>query len=143
VTFLEQMITHHGAAIRLTTIALSHSTDPGIERIAGSERTVALAEVQQMSDWLFSIGIEPPVGDDAGAHDHGGGMTQADVDQLDTLSGADFDARFLDLMTQHSLGAVPIATAEAQGGVNAGVTALAAVVARRESDQVTELATLG
>jgi uncharacterized protein (DUF305 family) len=143
VTFMEQMITHHSEAIRLTTIALAHTADPGIRQIADGERGAALTEVQQMSDWLFSIGIKPPVGDDAAVHSHGGGMTEADVNQLDTMSGAAFDARFLDLLTQHSLGALPIAQDEARGGANAGATELAGQIARRESDQVTRLATRG
>ncbi|OLT14821.1 hypothetical protein BJF78_17435 [Pseudonocardia sp. CNS-139] len=96
VQFLQQMIPHHQQAIMLTTAALNRSPSAAVREFAEQERQRQVAEVQQMSDWLFSIGITPDLGAPGGAHAHGGGMTQKDVEDLATWPEPDFDARFTD-----------------------------------------------
>jgi uncharacterized protein (DUF305 family) len=134
VVFLQEMIPHHEQALRMVEIALTRVVSPEARGIAEKVERVTPGEIRMMAGWLASLGIDAPSSADAG-HSHGGGMTAQDVEDLASLSGPQFDARFLGLMTQHGLGAIEIATVETRDGENTAVRQLAAMIASRESDQ--------
>lgn len=134
VVFLQQMIPHHQLALRMSDMAITRASSPGIKALA-RQLTSDLGEVRQMSGWLLSLGIDPGLAG-GGGHNHDGGPTAQDLANLANLSGVAFDGSFRDLIMRHSLGAIELAHAEVKQGSNAGTRRLAAQIATRESNRV-------
>jgi uncharacterized protein (DUF305 family) len=129
IEFLVAMIPHHTQAQVMVELAEQRAAAPGVRVFASSVRAAQQPELEQMTGWLASLGVDPST---AGGHDHGGGATEQDVQGLASLRGPEFDRRFLDLLTDHGLGATELAHAETTRGLNAGVRQLAAAIAQRE-----------
>ncbi|PYF95915.1 protein of unknown function [Georgenia satyanarayanai] len=79
-----------------------------------------------------------------GGMDHGGmdmeGMSQEEaMAELESLSGAEFDQRFLELMIAHHRGAVDMAQAELDGGENPQGLELAQKIIDDQQAEITEM----
>lgn len=131
VVFLQQMVPHHEQALQIAGLATGRASAPDVRAVADGVRATLPGEVRQMSTWLAALGIPLGPGSDT-LHAHGGGMSEADVTALAALTGAEFDAEFLELMIQHQTGAVELASAEASAGENVAARALAAAISDRE-----------
>lgn len=141
IEFLVAMLPHHIEARRMTELAERRADSPDVRALASRTRAAQAPEVEVMARWLQSLGIEAPTA--GGGHAHGGAMTEQDVRELATLSGSAFDRRFLDLLTDHSVGATTLARAETSGGLNSGVRQLAATVVEREWADIALIRRLG
>ncbi len=141
VVFLQQMIGHHQLAIQLARSADARSQSAPVRALADTVLAESDSEDTQMTVVLSSLGIDAGTAV-AGGHSHSGGPTAEDVAALATKSGTAFDTSFVDLMTEHSLGATQLARAEAAEGSNTALKQFAAAVATRESDRTVELAEL-
>lgn len=129
IEFLAAMLPHHTETLRMSELAEGRADSPDVRAFASRVRGAQEPEVELMDRWLGSLGIEPTaVG---GGHAHGGAMTEQDVRELGTLTGPAFDRRFLDLLTDHSVGATTLAHAESSDGHNNGVRRLATTIADR------------
>ncbi len=76
--------------------------------------------------------------------DHGGmdmeGMSQEEaMAELESLSGAEFDQRFLELMIAHHRGAVDMAQEELDGGENPQALELAQTIIDDQQAEITEM----
>lgn len=109
VKFLQSMIAHHEQALRMAALVPERTQREAVRvmalRIALSQED----EIDMMREWLTDRGL--PVSDPMAHLDHEGqlmpGMlTEAEFEELDSLQGAAFDTRFLELMIKHHNGAL-------------------------------------
>jgi uncharacterized protein (DUF305 family) len=127
--FMSGMIHHHAQAVRIAGWAPTHGASPAVrtlcERIVVGQRD----EIALMSRWLRDNGLPVPTVDTSGAPmagmshasmDHGsmdhagmdpmammpGMLSQAQLAQLDSARGPEFDRLFLSDMIRHHQGAL-------------------------------------
>jgi uncharacterized protein (DUF305 family) len=98
-----------------------------------------------LSDWA-APGASMPAGESHG--DMGGtgpmpGMlTAGEMAAFTSATGAEFDRMFLDMMIRHHEGAITMAKAERQQGLNPSAKALAEAVERGQAAEITEMRSL-
>jgi len=163
--FAQSMRNHHDQAIVMTRILL----DGGSTQLAGLARaiqTAQLIELGEMKGWLLLwrqpllpastgmnwmlLGRAPP---DASltrylsdCRNSPGGMpglaTRDELDRLRTLDGDARDRLFLQLMTRHHEGGLPMAHFAARNAETAAVRTFAAEVAMQQTQEVATMALL-
>lgn len=140
--FAQMMIVHHEGAIEMADLAVEKASSEEVRTLAGRISAAQGPEIEQMSSWLEAWGEETsPMGGMEGM-DHGGmdmhGMSQEEaMAELKSLSGVEFDRRFLELMIAHHEGAVEMAQTELDEGENPQALELAQKII---DDQQTEIA---
>ncbi|MFC7343072.1 DUF305 domain-containing protein [Saccharopolyspora griseoalba] len=112
--FTRMMIPHHYQAIVMSELAPDRAADPELKSLADRIRTEQRLEIQMMQGWQGRNGL--PVTDPETAYqellanpdmlEQMGMATKEEMDRLASLSGADFDRFYLDLMIPHHDGAV-------------------------------------
>jgi uncharacterized protein (DUF305 family) len=143
-TFAQMMIVHHQGAIEMADLAGDRAGTAEVRSLAQGISAAQGPEIERMTSWLEAWGEETtPMGDMEGM-DHGG-MEMDGLDQhgamaeLESLSGTDFDRRFLELMTAHHRGAVEMSQTELADGQNPQAQELARTII---DDQQAEIATM-
>ncbi|WP_149204890.1 DUF305 domain-containing protein [Actinotalea subterranea] len=145
--FAQMMIVHHEGAIEMAELAAEKGASPEVrelgERIAGAQGP----EIDLMTSWLQAWDEELPSETDMGGMDHGSmemdGMDQeAVMSELTTLSGSDFDRRFLELMTDHHRGAIEMAEEHRAEGENAEAVQLSGKIIDDQTAEITEMTNL-
>ena len=146
VQFMSGMIYHHAQAILIAGWAESHNASPAVrtlcDRIVASQKD----EIALMSRWLATRHEAVPQpepehmmmpGMDA-MHMMPGMLSAAQLAQLDSARGPDFDALFLRFMIQHHQGAITMVSNlfAAGGGEENPVYKMASSVF---ADQTTEI----
>jgi len=112
--FTRMMIPHHYQAIVMSELAPDRAADPELKSLADRILTEQGLEIQMMRGWQGRNGL--PVTDPETAYqdlltkpdmlEQMGMATKEEMDRLASLSGADFDRLYLDLMIPHHDGAV-------------------------------------
>lgn len=127
--FLQMMLAHHEPATALLALGKGKATRPEVRGLATELAAAQAAEARTITGWLRAWG-EPLVSTaHAGAHAAHGGLPalgDKEIAKLGTMSGADFDTAFLNMLIGHQHGAVELARMEVTGGQNPQVKALAA-----------------
>ena len=138
VRFMHGMIPHHAQALELTGLVAGRTGDPEIALLARRIERSQAEEITRMEDWLAARGHP------AGRHQHTGDelmpgmLTDRQLAGLAAATSAEFDRRFLELMTYHHEGAL-VMVAElfaAGGGQDGEIFQLAAHI---EADQRIEI----
>lgn len=125
VGFARDMSTHHRQAVGMAGLARDRSEDPALRMLAFDIETSQNQQVGMMQGWLQVWNV--PVNSSAEqmswmAADSNPGMamagdagpmpgmaSEAELTELQTLSGNDFDVLFLQLMIRHHQGGLPMA----------------------------------
>ncbi|WP_024288362.1 DUF305 domain-containing protein [Cellulomonas sp. KRMCY2] len=145
--FAQMMIVHHEGAIEMAELAAQRATTPEVtalaERIAGAQGP----EIELMTSWLETWDEQLPSEAEMGSMDHGpmemDGMDQeAVMEQLTSLSGTEFDRRFLELMTDHHRGAIEMSEEFRAAGQNAAAIQLAGAIIDAQTVEITEMENL-
>jgi len=122
VAFMQGMIHHHGQAVEMAALVQGRSATSSIVDLAKRINVSQADEIAFMQTWLRERGEDAPAPSAADAHGghaaagHGadasmpGMATAAQLAQLKSSSGADFDRQFLQLMIAHHEGAVTMVT---------------------------------
>lgn len=106
VHFMQGMIAHHAQAIHMSNLAEARSVNPRLLLFARKIDQSQRAEIAQMQDWLRAHNQFAP---DTSSHrtmTMPGMLTPAQLAELETLRGAAFERRFLELMILHHEGAL-------------------------------------
>ena len=114
VDFLSGMISHHAQAILIAGWAPTHDASAALRTLCARIIVSQRDEIATMERWLREHGKPVPPEDPAGLRmpgmDHPmpmpGMLTAAQLAQLDSARGADFDRLFLTFMIQHHRGAL-------------------------------------
>ena len=114
VHFIAGMIGHHAQAIQMAGWAPSHSASPAVRVLCERIVVAQTDEIAFAQRWLRERGEYVPPADPRGHIMQGmaqpmlmpGMLTPAQMAQLDSARGADFDRLFLTDMIQHHQGAI-------------------------------------
>ena len=165
VGFCQDMTVHHRQAVRMAGVVRTNSTDPNIRAMAFDIETNQLEQIGRMQGWLNLWGRDPlPIGGHmawmggaATAHGHtpsaggsaGGSVavmpgmaSEAELAQLDQLTGRDLDVLFLQLMLRHHQGGQSMmryAAEHAEVGVVRNLAFQMAVAQNHEADLLTSM----
>jgi uncharacterized protein (DUF305 family) len=128
VHFMQGMIAHHGQAIFMSRMAISHGANPRLLKFAGKIDQSQTAEIRLMQQWLQRNNQTVP--DSSSYHTvmMPGMLTAEQIKTLDASRGADFEHDFLTFMIQHHQGALKmvddlLATPQAAQDVDVSVFA--------------------
>ncbi len=139
--FVQMMIPHHEQALRMTALAPQRAGDPRVRALAERIRLAQSAEVPQLRTWLSTRGLPaaPP------GHDHAtmpGMQSDGDLAALAAARGADFDRRFVAMMTAHHRGALRMVDDVLAGGAEPALAALANEVGVEQAAEISRMAAL-
>ena len=112
--FMSHMISHHAQAVKMAGWAASHGASKSLQIFCGRVATAQTAEIGLMQQWLKDRRQPVPEADARGMKmvgmDHymvmPGMLTDAQMAQLDSARGENFDRLFLTFMIQHHKGAI-------------------------------------
>jgi uncharacterized protein (DUF305 family) len=145
--FAQMMIVHHQGAVEMSELAIEKADTEDVRALAQSISEAQGPEIDTMTGWLEAWGEDVPdetatedMGD-MGDMDHSGmdmnGMDQAEaMEELEGVSGTEFDRRFLELMIAHHEGAVEMAQTEMDEGENADATGLAQQIVEAQEAEI-------
>jgi uncharacterized protein (DUF305 family) len=106
VAFMHGMIAHHGQAIYMSRMAVTHKADPRIVKLAVKIDQSQVAEIAIMQDWLARNSLPVPDASSWEMMVMPGMLTKPQLDSLEGATGPTFDRAYLDLMIQHHEGAL-------------------------------------
>jgi uncharacterized protein (DUF305 family) len=143
VEFAQSMIPHHEQAVEMAEIALDPTVGAGAPvtdlatRIQGAQDP----EIELMTGWLEAWG-EPVAMDTSDGHDMSamdGMMSAADMDELRSLTGGEFDTRWLEMMVEHHRGAITMADDVLADGADPEVLQLATDIVAAQQSEIDEM----
>ncbi|HEY0448617.1 DUF305 domain-containing protein [Actinophytocola sp.] len=142
IAFAQAMIPHHQQAVDMAKMAGERATDPKVKDLATRIEGAQAPEIRQLTEMLDRWGAptEPSMpGMDHGGMAGPGMMTDAEMQQLEHASGADFDRLWVQMMIKHHQGAVDMAKTELAKGGNAEAKALAQQIIDAQEAEISEM----
>jgi len=157
VTFLVDMVAHHQQAIDMAEMVPSHTNNAQVKALATKIEAAQGPEIAQMNAWLAEWNETPETGSESSGNghnmsgmDHGGSMSSANpmgpgmmsaaqMADLESKSGAEFDRMWLTMMIAHHEGAVTMSEQELAQGENAQVKALAQEIINAQAKEIAEM----
>ncbi|WP_406323864.1 DUF305 domain-containing protein [Streptomyces sp. NBC_01637] len=144
VTFAQTMIPHHEQALEMAELADGRASDAEVKDIAAKIEKAQDPEIKTMKGWLKSwnkpTAIESMPGMDHGSGD--GMMSDADMEHLKGMKGAEFDKMFAEMMIEHHNGAISMAQDEQKSGKHADAVKMAGDIVEGQSAEVEQLQSL-
>jgi uncharacterized protein (DUF305 family) len=157
--FARDMSRHHQQAVEMANLALVRSEDAEIRQLAFDISATQTNQVGRMQGWLSLWGLPRTDGEvmawmgggmDHSAHDAAaadgavmpGMATETELADLRTLTGTDFDVRFLQLMTRHHQGGLEMAEYGRDHATEPAVRRLATSIAETQAAETTTMATM-
>jgi uncharacterized protein (DUF305 family) len=152
--FSRDMATHHLQAVEMANLAADRSSDSAVRQLAFDIAELQQNQAGRMQGWLSLWGI-PPTGGEVmawlagdGGHGHTmtadgsmpGMATEDELAGLRSLSGREFDVRFLQLMIRHHQGGADMATYAAAHAEVPAVRTLARSIAGTQQVETTTMA---
>lgn len=135
--FTMMMIPHHQQAVEMADMILAKDgIDERVLTLAEQIKAAQGPEIELMESWLDEWGT--PMGDMDGM-DHGGMMSDTDMQALEDATGAEASRLFLEQMIVHHQGAIEMAQDEVDNGQNPDVITLAENII---ASQTTEISTM-
>ena len=147
IAFAQGMAVHHQQAVEMAELAAGRSQNPQLLDLAARIGAAQGPEIETMNAWLEEWGAEMPAGRMGqggmegmeGMEGMGGMMTPEQMTQLEQASGAEFDRLFLEMMTEHHMGAVEMAQTELAEGSDPRATELAQTIIDTQQDEISEM----
>ncbi|WP_197984330.1 DUF305 domain-containing protein [Aeromicrobium sp. CFBP 8757] len=144
VAFVQQMVPHHEQAVEMADMAERADASADVKALAAQIKAAQGPEIATMKTWLDDWDVPS----DDGGHGMGamgdGMMSDSDMTELGTLSGAAFDQEWLTMMIEHHEGAVAMARTELADGQDARAKKLARqIIAAQQAEIATMKGLLG
>lgn len=153
VLFAQSMIPHHEQAVVMAALALDPAANASaeIQALASDIQAAQDPEIVLMTELLTNWGqpVDMPgmegmesmegMEDMAGMEGMEGMMSAEDMDNLATLSGAQFDTAWAEMMIAHHEGAIAQAQAVKAAGSNADVQLLADQIIAAQQAEIDEM----
>ena len=144
VVFAQQMVVHHEGAIEMAEAAATRASSQEVRDLAAAIASAQQPEIDRMTSWLTAWGEPVEAGSSTEGVDHSSmghssmpeTMTEEQMSQLSSATGADFDRLFLRMMIEHHTGAVQMAETEQQQGVNPQARELAGSIATSQDAEI-------
>jgi uncharacterized protein (DUF305 family) len=141
VAFVQMMIVHHTQAVEMAQLAPSRADGTGLRALAARMAASQEPEIKWLKQWLRARG-QP---DTDPQHDHStmpGMQSPADVAALTAAKGAEFDRKFITMMTAHHRGAVQMAGDVLAGGTDEMLREAANEMAVEQGSEIRRMAQL-
>jgi uncharacterized protein (DUF305 family) len=151
--FARDMSTHHLQAVEMANLAPDRSTDRDVRQLAFDIAELQQNQAGRMQGWLSLWGVLPTggtpmtwMGSGHAGHsttDDGlmpGMATEDELAELRSLSGREFDVRFLQLMIRHHQGGYDMAVYGAAHAEVPAVRSLARSIAETQQAETTTMA---
>ena len=145
--FVRMMIPHHHQALVLSRLAPDRTTSSDLLALAGRIDVEQTVEITTMQQWQAQNGFDET--DPESAYmmmmqdpmmiEMMGMATQAELDQLETLSGTAFDKLFLQLMIDHHQGAIDMCVQVMTHGQEAVLQSMANEMLTTQSTQIFQM----
>lgn len=145
--FVQMMIPHHHQALVLSRLAPDRTTNSDLLALAGRIDVEQTVEITTMQQWQAQNGFDET--DPESAYmtmmqdpmmiERMGMATQAELDQLGTLSGSTFDQLFLQLMIDHHQGAVDMCVQVMTNGQEPVLQSMANEMLTTQSTQISQI----
>lgn len=138
--FVGNMIVHHEGAVSMAEMAGPKTSRPEIQDLAFSIITSQSAEIASLRDWQAQWDYQESSGhmmigdDEQMMHDMAEMATE-----LESLSGADFDKKFLELMIIHHQDAIDMSKPAATNASHQEVKTLAKAIIEAQSREITQM----
>jgi uncharacterized protein (DUF305 family) len=136
------MIVHHNQAITMADLAADRAGSEGVRALAARISAAQKPETGVLRAWLQARKLPE---NDPG-HDHStmpGMQSDADMAALTAARGADFDRRFIAMMTAHHEGAIRMAGDVVAGGSDQTLNEIANEMAVEQSSEIGRMRQLG
>ena len=145
--FAQMMIVHHQGAIEMAALAVTNAATDEVRSLGERIASAQDPEIQLMTSWLTAWGEALPTDADMSPMDHGSmemdGMDQeAVMAELSSLTGTDFDRRFLELMTEHHRGAIEMAEEHRGQGTHPDAITLSGQIIDAQTAEITAMTNL-
>ena len=135
--FTMMMIPHHEQAVEMADMILAKDgIDERVITLAEQIKAAQGPEIELIESWLDDWGT--PMGDMDGM-DHGGMMSDTDMQALEDATGAEASRLFLEQMIVHHEGAIEMAQSEVDNGQNADVISLAEDIIASQTTEITTM----
>jgi uncharacterized protein (DUF305 family) len=138
VAFLTGMKPHHEQAVEMSDMVLAADPPAPVAELARQVKAAQGPEIEQMDQMLADLGQEAGGDSMSGSMmDHGGMMSDADMEELMNATGTDAARMYLEGMIEHHKGAIDAAETEVAKGEYPPAVELAEKIAK---DQAAEIA---
>jgi uncharacterized protein (DUF305 family) len=141
VTYAQMMIAHHAQALVMADLAPDRAAAAGVKNIASRITAAQGPEIKVLRSWLSDRG--QPESDPA--HDHAtmpGMQSTTAVAELTAARGADFDRRFVAMMTEHHRGALTMVNDLFKNGSDERLSKMAKETAIEQDVEIRRMADL-
>jgi uncharacterized protein (DUF305 family) len=130
--FLVDMVRHHAMAVQMAEMAKEKATHDELKDMADDIIRTQTAEMKRMRKWLKSW-YGRTVGDHMGHHE------DADMKMLEESSGAEFEVRFMAMMSVHHTQAIERAKAVRKFRLHPKVRKLTRDIVRAQEREIRQL----
>lgn len=135
IMFVTMMIPHHEQAIEMSdTLLAKTGVDDRVTALAEQIKTAQGPEIETMKGWLSDWGVSMSEG--MSGMDHGGMMSESDMQELADAEGADAARLYLEQMIEHHEGAVDMAQDEIDDGQDSEVVDLARAIVESQTAEI-------
>lgn len=137
-TFVRMMIAHHRQAIEMADLAPGRAANPELLALAERISAAQKPEIDVMRAWL----ADRKLAEGEGGHDHTtmpGMQSPQAVAALTAARGADFDRRFVEMMTVHHEGARQMAADVLRGGSDQTLNELANEMSVEQGSEIVRM----
>ncbi|WP_315552464.1 DUF305 domain-containing protein [Microbacterium aurum] len=138
--FAMMMIPHHQQAVEMSDMILGKSgVDQRVLDLAQQIKDAQAPEIELMQSWLAAWGMDS-AGDMSGMSGMDDGMmSEDDMVALEAADGAEAARLFLEQMIMHHQGAIEMAQAEIEGGINPDAVALAQTIVEAQTAEIASM----
>ncbi|MFE2957279.1 DUF305 domain-containing protein [Nocardia tengchongensis] len=142
VAFLQAMYPHHAQAVEMAKLVPTRSQNQQLITLAKAVEQAQSPEMQQITTLLQSFGKPAPSADMGGHAGMDGMMTKDQMTKLESLSGAEFDKLWMQMMIGHHKGAITMANTELAQGSNAESKAMAQAIITAQQQEIDQMNTM-
>ena len=140
VMFAQMMVPHHVQAVDMSDLILAKDDiDPRVVTLAEEIKAAQQPEIDTLNTMLETWGM-PQAATDGMSMGHGshmdGMMTEEDMQALEAATGPDASRLFLEQMIVHHEGAVEMAQAQVDSGVNPDAVSMAQSIIDTQNGEI-------
>lgn len=147
VTFVTGMKPHHAQAVEMSDMILDADPTPEVAALAERIKAAQTPEIAELDEMIEHFGVDDAGGGGHGGHgggsgepaDHAGMMSDEQMAELDTATGAEASRLWLTMMIEHHRGAIEAAETELADGTYQPALDLAERIKADQAEEIAEM----
>ncbi len=140
--FIDTMVVHHQGAIQMAEMVLTRSANDDLKNFAQKIIDDQTKEISTLKTWREKWYSGTPAAinmEMSGMKDSMKVMMGDEMKQMDSFSGAEFDIRFIDMMTPHHEGAVIMSKEALTSAEHPELKSFAAQVIKEQESEIKKM----